>query len=329
MTKEKEFKQMNELLEKLQQQLLSKEEHEKQLKKYIDQIIAVDYDNVESIIANTFLFGKLRQITDYLKMKYPVETHFIGIPNLNIAENNDHYCISVTGIKGHHDEFKVILKRIQSLSNAVKLAKSSYEKQLNSKLTSIRYIMIKRIQSTQDWKYYCKYYLDLVKDKIDDFVKLYDEYIIQNSKKMVDFCITDGNFNAQNQIKRITENYMKKKQFLPELELIKSEALEEYIKQHILSERSKFEKKPSKKSIETMHEFIDKVKKELKTNSIYHGCDVDQFKHIPRLLQRLMLYYRSFLLQLPLYDLSKTLFEKIQNNTVITIATSTGSGKLS
>ncbi|CAF0755943.1 unnamed protein product [Rotaria sordida] len=331
MTKEKgnELKQVHKLLEELQQQLNNKQTHEKQFKNLVNQIISIDYDNIESIIANTFLLGKIKYITDHLKNKHSIDKSFIGIPSLNPTENKDYYCISLTGIKAHHDEFKLILQRIQTLSNTTKSAKISYQEQLNSKLQSINYLMTQQMGSSQDWKSYTKYFQQLIKNKIEEFVKLYDDYILQKSKHMVDECITDTNFQSQNQLRKLTEKYMKKKQFLPELEILKSEALDEYIKQHVLSERFKFEKKPSKKSIDTMNEFIDKIKKELKTNPIYNGCHLEQFREISKLLQRIMLYYRCFLLQLPLYESSKSLLEKIEQNTVITIATSTGSGKSS
>ncbi|CAF3499599.1 unnamed protein product [Rotaria sp. Silwood1] len=327
--KEKELKQVHKLVEELQEQLMSKKSHEQQFKNLVNQIIAVDYDNIESIIANTFLFRKIKHIIDHLKSKHSIDKSFIGLPSLSITEKNDYYCISLTSIKTHHDEFKLVLKRIQILSNATKSAKVSYQRQLNSKFQSVNDIMTQQIRSSQDWIYYTKYFQQLVKNKIEEFVKLYDDYILQNSKQMVDECIKDANFHSQNQLRKLTETYMKKKQFLPELEILKSEALDEYIKQHVLSERLKFEKKPSKKSIDTMNEFINKVKIELKTNPIYNGCNLVQFKEIPKLLQRIMLYYRCFLLQLPLYDSSKDLLAKIEQNTVITIATSTGSGKSS
>ncbi|CAF4306111.1 unnamed protein product [Rotaria sp. Silwood2] len=327
--KEKELKQVHKLLEELQQQLINRKSHEQQFKNLFNQIIAIDYDNIESIIANIFLFSKTKHITDHLKSKHPIDAYLPGIPSLIITEKNGYYCISLTGIKAHHDEFKLILKRIQTLSNATKSAKAFYQRHLNSQFQSINHIMAQKIRPSQDWKSYTKYFQQLVKNKIDDFVKLYDDYISKKSKLMVDECITDINFQSQNQLRKLTEKYMKKKQFLPELEICKSEALYEYIKQHVLSERLKFEKKPSKKSLDTMNEFIDKVKIELKTNSIYNGCNLEQFKEIPKLLQRIMLYYRCFLLQLPLYESSKGLLEKIERNTVITIATSTGSGKSS
>jgi HrpA-like RNA helicase len=39
-----------------------------------------------------------------------------------------------------------------------------------------------------------------------------------------------------------------------------------------------------------------------------------------------MIYYRCFTIQLPLYESAKKLLKIIEENTVITIATSTGSG---
>ncbi|CAF1208037.1 unnamed protein product [Rotaria magnacalcarata] len=331
MTKEKEdeLKRINKLLKELQKQLVERKAHEQQLNNLVQQIIAIDYDNIESIVANIFLFGKVKNIIEHLKTKHPVDTYLIGIPNITITDSNDLYCISVTGTKAHHDEFKRILERIQKLSNATELAKKLYQHQLNSKFESVNYIMTKQIRSSEDWKHYTKYYQQLLKNKIEDFVKLYNEYILQKAKLMMDDCIKDVNFQSQRQLKKLTDTYMKKKQFLPELEILKSEALDEYVKQHVLSERLKFEKKPSKEALGTMHDLIGKARKEFKTNPTYIGCQVEQFKEIPKVLQRIMLYYRCFLLQLPLYESAKTLLEKIKENTVITIATSTGSGKSS
>lgn len=325
--KESELKRAAQSIEELKIQLANKESHEEQFKKLTKQITAIDYDNIESIIANTFLIGKVKSIIDHLKTKHSIDTQFLGIPNLTIVENNSLYCISLTGLQEHHNEFRIVLRRIQTLSKTIKSAKTQYQRQLTSKLQSIETIMIQQVRGSQSWKHYTKCFLDLVHAKIEEFVKLYDDYILQKGKLMVEECISDANFQVETQIKKTTDLYMKKKQFLPELDMLKIDALNEYIKQHVLSERVKFEKKPSKESLATMHEFIDKVRREFKTNPIYNGCNFEQLKLIPKLLKRITLYYRCFLLQLPLYESSKSLLEKIENSTVITIATSTGSGK--
>jgi hypothetical protein len=325
--KEQQLQRTNKLLENLKQQLLNRLSQEQQLKDLMKQIKAIDYDKVQSIIVNVFLYGKQKHIINHLKTKQKMENHFIGIPSMTITENNDLYRISITGVQAHHDEFKLVLRRIQTLSNVTQSAKDYYQRQLNNTFKSIHFIMTQKIRSSQDWKHYTKYFQQLVKNKIEEFVKLNDEHISQKAKAMIEQCITDPSFQSWVELRKITNAYMKIKLFEPELEILKYEALDEYIKQHVLLQQLKFDKKPSVKSLQTMNEFIEKVKKEFKTNPIYVGCQFKQFKEIPKLLQRIMLYYRCFLLQLPLYESSKELLDKIEKNTVITIATSTGSGK--
>ena len=191
----------------------------------------------------------------------------------------------------------------------------------------ITHIMTQLIRPSQDWKYYTKCLQQLAENKIEDFVKQFDDYISQKSKEILDKCIADASFRSSTELHKLTNAYMQKKSFIKELVELKHEALEQYIKQHITSQQIQFEKKPSKGFIKTMTEFIDKVKREFKTNPTHTEYDANQFKEIPKLLQRITLYYRCFLLQLPLYESSQELLDKIEKNTVITIATSTGSGK--
>ena len=329
MTKEKEqeLKQTNKLLEQLQQQLLDKQAKEQKIKDLTQQIKAVDYDDIDPIVVQNFLFSKLKHIISHLKTKYQIDDYFAGIPNITIEERNDSHCVSVTGVQAHHDEFKLVLKRIQKLSALAQSGKDYYQRQLNATLRSITYIMTRQIRPLQNWKYYTKYFQQSLQNKIEEFTKRFNEYITQESKHMLEQCIADANFQPSTQLRKLTDRYMQKKPLTPELEALKHEAFDEFIKQHVSSQQLKFEKRPSVKSLQTMNDFIEKVKREFKTNKIYIGSDLEQFKQIPQLLQRITLYYQCFLLQLPLYEQSKELLDKIEKNTVITIATSTGSGK--
>ncbi|CAF3603855.1 unnamed protein product [Rotaria socialis] len=320
-------KNNNKLLEELQQELLHKKIQGEKLKTSAHKIIAMDYDNIQSIIANTFLFSKSQSIIDHLKAKQPMDSSILGIPSIAIRENNDLYCISVTGTQLHHDEFKNVLQRIHDLCDATRSARVYYQQQLNSKLESINNLMAQVIRPLPSWKYYTKCFQQLASSKIEDFVRLYDDYILQKSKLMVEECITDASFSAITQLGKLTDMYTKKKQFLPELEILKGETLDEYIKEHISLQQLKFEKKPSKQSLEIMNHFINKIRTEFKTKPTYVGFTLEQFKEIQKLLQRTMLYYRCFLLQLPLYESSKEFLEKTEQATVITIATPNGSGK--
>jgi hypothetical protein len=330
MTKEKEqqLQQSNKLLEELQKQLRNRQAQEEKINDLTKQIKSIDYDNVESVVVQSFLFSKLKHIISHLKKKHQMDDYFKGIPSITVAERNSVYCISVTGVQIHHDEFKLVLRRIQTLSNVTQSAKDYYQRQLNATLRSINYIMTQKIRSSQDWKNYIKYFQQLVQNRIEEYFELFNEYITQESKSMTEQCITDATFQSSAQLRKLTDRYMQKTSLASELEILKQETFEEFIKQHISSQQLKFEKKPSKKSLQTLNEFINEVKREFKTNKIYIGRDVEQFEQIPKLLQRIMIYYRCFLLQLPLYESSKELLHKIEKNTVITIATSTGSGKL-
>ncbi|CAM4813358.1 unnamed protein product [Rotaria magnacalcarata] len=320
-------KNNNKLLEELQQELLHKKVQGEKLKTSAHKIIAMDYDNIQSIIANTFLFSKSQFIIDHLIAKQPMDSSIPGIPSIAIRENNDLYCISVTGTQLHHDEFKNVLQRIHDLCDATRSSRVYYQQRLNSKLESINNLMTQVIRPLPSWKCYIKCFQQLAKSKIEEFVRLYDDYILQKSKFMVEECIKDASFHAIKQLEKLTDMYTKKKQFLPELEILKSETLDECIKEHISLQQLKFEKKPSKQSLEIMNHFINNIKTEFKTKPTYVGFALEQFKEIPILLQRIMLYYRCFLLQLPLYESSKEFLEKTEQATVITIATPNGSGK--
>ncbi|CAF3912356.1 unnamed protein product, partial [Rotaria sp. Silwood1] len=313
----------------LKQQLVNKQTQEQKLKDLIKQIKAFDYDHIESFIAQNYLFSKTEHIINHLKTKHPIDDLLPGILTIRITEKNNVYCVSVTGLQVHHDEFKLVLKQLQILSNAIQSAETSYKSQLNGIMQPIIEKMTKQIHSSQDWQSYTKYFQQLIQNKIQECVKLFDEYITHESQIIAEQCIRDVRFGSLVQLEKQIDRYMQKKSFISEIEVLKHEAFEEFIKQHVLSQQLKFERKPSIKSVETVNEFIDKVRKEFRTNKIYVGCDVEQLKLIPKLLQRVMLYYRCFTLQLPLYESSKEFLDKFENSNVITVTTSTGSGKSS
>jgi HrpA-like RNA helicase len=103
--------------------------------------------------------------------------------------------------------------------------------------------------------------------------------------------------------------------------------LEEFIKQNISGQHLKLDRPPSLKSASVIQKLIDKIRTEFRTNKKYHGHQVSHFNLIPKLLERLMLYFSCFKTQLPLYELSEELLDNIEKNAVTTISTSTGSGK--
>ena len=129
---------------------------------------------------------------------------------------------------------------------------------------------------------------------------------------MIKQSITNPNFQSSVELRKVTDRYIKKKQFESEIEILKYEALDEYIRQHVLSERVKFEKKPSNVSLNTINEFVDKVKREFKTNPVYVGCNLEQFQTNSKINSKNYAVISVFLLQLPLYESSQELLDKIE-----------------
>ncbi|CAF5109457.1 unnamed protein product, partial [Rotaria sp. Silwood1] len=161
----------------LKQQLVNKQTQEQKLKDLIKQIKAFDYDHIESFIAQNYLFSKTEHIINHLKTKHPIDDLLPGILTIRITEKNNVYCVSVTGLQVHHDEFKLVLKQLQILSNAIQSAETSYKSQLNGIMQPIIEKMTKQIHSSQDWQSYTKYFQQLIQNKIQECVKLFDEYI--------------------------------------------------------------------------------------------------------------------------------------------------------
>jgi ATP-dependent RNA helicase DHX8/PRP22 len=120
---------------------------------------------------------------------------------------------------------------------------------------------------------------------------------------------------------------MQRDTFSQDIDTLKSIALEEFIRDHVLYQQKSTKSIPTKVSVTTLNQHIDKLKKLLSTKPSYKGCELQHFEMIVQILQRIMIYYNCFLLQLPLFNVSMDLLNKIENNTVTTIETATGSGK--
>lgn len=324
---EQQSRESKKLLDDIEQQLMNEEIEEQKVKALIQEITTIDYDNVESNLVKVFLLGKTTQIINYLKTKYQIDAAFIAIPYIAIIEKSDNYCLSVIGIQKHHDEFKLVLQGLQKLSSIMQSSKIDYKRELNKTVTPIYEIMFKQIEASHNWKSYVKSFRQLLQNIIQDFVKRFDDYITHQANNMRDQCITDANFQPSVQLHQQTHEFLVNNPLQPELEKLKYEAFEEFLKQNIFEQQVKFDKKPSTESVKTMNQLINKARKEFKTNTKYIGFGFDAFKQISKLLQRVFLYYRSFLLQLPLFESSEKLLDEIEQNHIITVSTSTRSGK--
>ncbi|CAF3178820.1 unnamed protein product, partial [Rotaria sp. Silwood2] len=201
-----------------------------------------------------------------------------------------------------------------------------HQRKLDGMKNAIKFNLSKVRQKAQFWKQYEKTLIQLINAKSSEYATMFNDYMGQKMSSLTEQCISNDLTSIKTEIHNQTNNFMKDNNLLlKEIESLKFQALEEFIQQNITIQRNHLEKKPTPKAISTLEKFIEKVRNILKTNPRFIGHEVKHYNMIPDLLQRLMIYYCCFKTQLPLYESSLELLDKIEQNTVTTIATSTGS----
>ena len=310
-------------------ELDANKEYDKTLKELESKITTeTDYRTKPPEAMQTYLIGKSQSITNHLNSKQTLPDYYVyKVPRLFFGENEPNYIATLIGLPTHHHEFELILQRISYLSHETQRAKYNYKRQVAQSIDSVTTIMTKRIQSSETWKYYTKYFLEILKERKQQHFEHFDEYITSKSKLLTDQAIQNTHFDPRTDLDTNIEHFKKSEPFTVELEKMKLEALVEFIKQQIFLPRQQFEKKPSKESAKVLNNFIEQKKKEMSTERSYQGLGIEHFKLIAKLLQSITLYYNCFKLQLPLFESAPELLDKIDQNTVVTVSTSTGSGK--
>ncbi|CAF0772628.1 unnamed protein product [Didymodactylos carnosus] len=331
---EASLKEATDRLKKLEQQLASKDENDRKLKDLAKRVKTIEYRQIDRALIKDYLAGKVPQITAFLNTIEQVDEYFRDrIPRLDTMEDHaGNWKLVLSGFQKHHDAFSALLLRLQKLVRATQSAKEYYRRHLRRQKSEITGGLRKAVKgqkqiSVRTWQHYRTIFMQLVKQKIEDYGTAFDQLINQKQKSSW----IDNAINGEPvprllaAVKQETDNYVSKKPFLKEVNELKHQTFETYIDKEILVQQVKFEKIPSTLSTQVMNEFIARVKQDFKTTAQQNDKIEEQFKPIPKLLKRMQLYYRCFLLQLPLYESAKDLLRKIEKNTVVTIATSTGS----
>ncbi|CAF2865678.1 unnamed protein product [Rotaria sp. Silwood2] len=297
----------------------------------IEQAVkAIDYKEIEIEIVQDFLTPKFNLVFDCLKRtttkfgSYPIDK----ILKMSFEKRTNSYIVTIVGFQEHHETFKMILKRIRHLMRLKQGAVAFHQRKLDGMKNAIKFNLSKVRQKAQFWKQYEKTLIQLINAKSSEYATMFNDYMGQKMSSLTEQCISNDLTSIKTEIHNQTNNFMKDNNLLlKEIESLKFQALEEFIQQNITIQRNHLEKKPTPKAISTLEKFIEKVRNILKTNPRFIGHEVKHYNMIPDLLQRLMIYYCCFKTQLPLYESSLELLDKIEQNTVTTIATSTGSGK--
>ncbi|CAF4401040.1 unnamed protein product [Rotaria socialis] len=170
-------------------------------------------------------------------------------------------------------------------------------------------------------------YLQRTKKLDDSFIDKIPKLIFEEKRNTYILTLIGDSSSPTATTRQVTNSFMIENSFMNEIERLKHQALDKFIELNISFQRLKLSLKPTKDSIKTVKYFIGKIKRTFQEDPKYSGCELTNLCRIPHLLQRLMIYYFCFIIQLPLYESSKELLQQIDMNTVITISTSTGSGK--
>ncbi|CAF3353058.1 unnamed protein product [Rotaria sp. Silwood1] len=313
--------QLNAELEKIKK----KEEKIMEITKTVQTI---KYTKIEKNIFYDFLVPKYGLILDHLQRTKKLDDFFVDkIPKITFEEKRNTYTLTVIGIRVHQDAFKEILRRVLILSNIKQRAIDFYQRHLNRIIKSINKTLFKVQPNTKYWKQYSKFLYELLKEENIQYCTKFKDFIGSKTLELSELFILGDSTSPWVEIRKATNSFMTQYSFTNEIERLKHQALNKFIELNISFQRLKLDIKPTKDSIKALQHFIEKIKRIFNEDPKYIGYELTNLRRIPHLLQRLMIYYCCFTIQLPLYESSMELLKEIKKNTVITISTSTGSGK--
>jgi hypothetical protein len=326
-------KRMAELTERINQMCIEQMKNEMETAKHrkIESALkSIGYEKIEVDIIHDYLTPKFQQIVDHLRTiptqisQYPTDR----IPKMSFQETANAYKVIISGFQEHHDTFKKIITCIRKLVSLKQGAIRFYQQKLNRKITLINKNMARVKQRTSLWRQYSKSLLQLLNDKSSEFTKTFVDDIQIASKSLSFYCISNDPLTIRNRIRERTNQFINDHSMITEIETCKHQAFEEFMKQNIFLQRSYHDKKPSNQSAQVLEQLIQKVRHTFSTHPSFVGHQVKQFNLIPDVLQQVITYHCCFNIQLPLFESAIELLDKIEQNTVTAIATSTGSGKI-
>jgi hypothetical protein len=328
-----ELFQKMEILENQRQQLEKDQkqlrEEEERLRKIKGTIRSINYENVESQLMENYLSPNYSLLLNCLKniTTKTDQKSIDNVPQIVFGKHQTKYTITVTGFQAHHDQFKIILQRIQSLMKLTQSAKEYYQRYLYRIIRSLMTTVSQVQPKTRYWILYKNIFSINIKDKTKELVTTFETFIEQQTKILCQKSISNELDRPWIEIRKFTNQFIEDHPFINQIEQIKHQTLDQFIQQNISFQRIKTDKKPTDQSALTAQQMIQKITNLFQTNEEYNGHQLKHLQLIPPLLQRIIIYYCCFALQLPLFESAKDLLERIQNNTVTTITTTTGSGK--
>ena len=324
---EKKLAQSIEKSEQLNAKVKQLEENQKKIQEQVKSIQTIKYSTIEKNIVHDFLLPKHKLILDYLRKKTTLDESLIErIPRITFDLKQNTCTVIVVGVRAHNTGFKDILRKIFTLLNMKQRTIDFYQRRLNWITNSIIQILFKVKSSDQHWKQYRKFLNELLKEKNTKYAIQFKNFIGEKVLELTESFVLGESEPPRIALRDATNFFMTQNSFINEIEGMKQQALDKFIELNISFQQLKFAKRPTKHSINTLKYFIGKIKRIFREDNQYIGHKLQHFRLIPELLERLMIYYCCFTIQLPLYESSRELLANVRRDTVVTISTSTGSG---
>ncbi|CAF4306275.1 unnamed protein product [Rotaria sordida] len=143
------------------------------------------------------------------------------------------YTITVTGFQYHYDQFKIILQRIQSVNNSMQSAKDYYQQHLNRIIRSLMITFLQVQSKTRYWFLYKNIFSNNIKEKIKEYVSMFNISIEEQIKTLIEQCISSKLTRPWIEIRKFTNQFIENNSFMNQIEYIKYQTLEQFIKENI------------------------------------------------------------------------------------------------
>ena len=331
--------ELAELFEQLRQQEAEQKNLQEERQKLLDEqnafkkitntIQTIKYVNIPIILMETYFSPYNHSILIHLKNVSAIHDPYFSehLPQMTFATDHTAYIITLKGFPNHHDQFKKLYQRLQSLADSTQSAKEYYQRH-SSRIVRALVSTSFRVQSTvRYWILYRTIFTQKLEEKRQEYLIMFDIFFDRQVKMLlIEKCISGELIQSWKELRKFTDHFVAEHPLFDQVERIKHETMDEFIKQNISFQRIQSDRKPTENSASTAKEMIKKVTNIFQTDPRYQGYELKHFQLIPSLLQRITIYYCCFALQLPLFESARDLLNKIENHTVTTIATTTGSG---
>jgi hypothetical protein len=294
------------------------------------RIKTVEYRKISNELAQRYLLKQSRSVHDMLKrcVVGSEDVNTAQLPQMHFRHERDEYVIELTGFDEHHKRWKQYLKQMSSLMQYIKSAKEYYHRHLRRQYqTSL--VSIWRTINCRSWAWhrFISIFTQLAQQKSQEEQSKFELTIEKELEQtLLSECLQHETLPSWHTVKQWTDEFVQRNSNVNDIETIKRASVRQFIDDNLLNDRVKQVKDVRPQALQTLKQCVANTWQEFDKDTSYRGIEQKHFQMIVTLLQRIMIYFCSFVLQAPIFDESIELLKIIKDNVVTIIKTPTGSG---